>query len=1031
VKVLRSLVLALGAGGLLATPLGCSDQEVVAQLRSLSASEDALFLCRDDAGNGHPYAECPDRDATDDLTPTKHLSIYALVSQTLSDEVAVVNVTAGNVVDTDPSTPGFGFLRVGGRPVAMATTPGGKASFVATADVGRNGLFALPTTCLGAPAAGEPHRDLTTWPACRLPHTPGEIVMVVQPTKSPGGAMTSADGGAAAGGAGAGGAPDVSDAPGASGAGGAAADGVCTADLTTEGGVEGSRKIIVSFPDTGQLAVIDAQSVLNQEPGKFPDCVLEASLPLKAEVPAGVTQVLPADLATTCSEVPPPTAPVPSAMAPRPAGFALSDGKLYIADRAAPVIHVVDISDTSNLTELPSLLPMSLREPQRVVTTRRVAVSPLTPSGKRFVYAIDSEDRPFASVMAFDVSPGSTDPTPIVRAGAPELPGEKPDRLSLDGPARDVTFAYRDIPYVDPDTGAAQFGDRCNPDPTINPKSPAALARPSTDLSVGARPGLLRGLFGFILQTDGKIAIIDVDDFDAECRRPATVGESFRGCQADKWESDFTASQAGGIQTDENTHQLVTGEVSCRVVEPNRIRSAHPVVNNSSSSASREPSLRTFPQLTVPSTAPTADSVERPRILAVPFEEKGAFVDADVLVGAAVYSTNPMAAQPLETNPNGRDSELMESQNAVILPPLEPRSYASESRVQVVYEGSYAGNRNAGFWEGLTPEQDPGTQPLVLVDASLSFCGAGVYDQVEMADYGQNELGLSVDDAAAFGLEHADYVQITSDFPAADDPDYWTHLNAQRDAKLPKASRDRCDELFLAWDADPLSLSRNLKVVSAFDGRLVLQPGNKKIRLRDFRECFPGAMTYRLRAGKHWVVLHNDSFIHDVVAAGKDSACVRSCNPLKKWSKARVFEISSRADNCRKAGDPGDPLDLRVGCAAEGEVACVYDQGPKGKGRGVSLADTAARCIFSGLNERFALYRGRVETPPDATFTWQTTGGFTPLIMSMGQLSASVSPQSIQYLGPLEDLAVVDGTNLGLTLFSLDTFSVVKPSPFY
>ncbi|HVY27777.1 MAG TPA: hypothetical protein VHB79_14580 [Polyangiaceae bacterium] len=1004
--MLRSLVLALCAGALLAPTLGCSDQEVVAQLRSLSASEDALFLCRDDAGNGHPYAECPDRDTTDDLKPGKHLSIYALVSQTLSDEVAVIDVSSGNVVDADPSTPGFGFLRVGGRPVAMATTPGGTASFVATADVGRNGLFALPTSCLGAPAAGEPPRDLTTWPACRLPQTPGEIAMVVQP-------FGDRD-------------CDQKYVPKAE----ASDDATCQADLANDGGVEGRRLLLVSFPDTGEVAVVDAQKVLDTVPGEFPDCDIETipRLSLKAEIPAGITQTLPPDLQTQCTEVPPPSAPVPSAMAPRPAGFALSDGKLYIADRAAPVIHVVDTSDACNLTELPSLLPMSLREPERMVTTRRVAVSPLTPGGKRFVYAIDAEDRPFASVMAFDVSPGSTDPTPIVRSGAPELPGEKPDRLSLDGPARDVTFAYRDIPYVDPDTGAAQFGDRCNPDPALDTKLPAALARPSTDLSLGARPGLLRGLFGFILQTDGKIAVIDVDDFDADCRRPATVGESFRGCQGDLWETDFTGSQPGAIQTDDNSHQLVTGEVSCRVVEPNRIRSAHPIVNNTSSSAAREPSLRTFPQLTVPSTAPTADSVERPRLLAVPFEEKGAFVDAEVLIGASVYSTNRMAAQQLETNPNGRDSELMESQNAVILPPLEPRSYASESRVQVVYEGSYAGNRNAGFWDELQ-EGDQGS--IALRDDSLSFCSAGVYDQAAMADYGQNELGLRSEDAAAFGVEHADYVQITSDFPAVDDPEYWSYLNRDRDASLPKASRERCDALFLAWDADPLSKSRNLKIVSAFDGRLVLTPVSKKIRLRDFQECFPGAMTYRLRAGGHWVVLHNDSFIHDIVASGSNSACVRSCSPLKKWSKGRVFEISSSADNCRKTDDPGDPLELRVGCAAEGEVACVYDQGPKGKGRGVSLADAAARCIFNGLNERFALYRGRVETPPDATFTWQTTGGFTPLIMSMGQLSSSVSPQSIQYLGPLEDLAVVDGTNLGLTLFSLDTFSVVKPSPFY
>lgn len=1022
-KLLRSLLLALCAGGLLSTQLGCSDQEVVAQLRSLSASEDALFLCRDDAGNGHPLGDCPDRDSTDDTQPTKHLSVFALVSQTLTDEVAVVNVTSGNVVDADPSTPGYGFLRVGGRPVAMAATPGGSATFVATADVGRSGLFALPTKCLAAPKAGEPRRDLTTWPACRLPQTPGEIAMVIQPGAGDCGAVDSSG----AGGAGGAGGGTPSDSAGAaaaepaaapaSSAGGAGNDERCTADLAHDGAVEGRRKIVVSFPDTGELAVIDAQKLLDTPPGEFPDCELEGPpLSLKAEIPAGVTQVLPPDLVTQCSEASPPQPRVPSLQAPRPAGFAQADGKLYIADRAAPVIHVVDTSDACNLTELPSLLPMSLREPERVVTTRRVAVSPLTPSGQRFVYAIDSEDRPFASVMIFDVSPGSTNPTPIVRPGAPELPGEKPDRLALDGPARDVTFAYRDIPYVDPATGAAQFGNRCDPNPASDAASPGALARPSTDLTLGARPGLLRGLFGFILQTDGKIAIIDIDDFDADCRRPATVGESFRGCQDDDWEANFNDAATGAIKTDVNGHQLVTGEISCRVVEQNRVRSSHPIVTNATSSAAREPYLRAFPQLTFPPTVAAAEAVKRPRLLAVPYEEKGAFVAADLLVGGVSYSTNPNAAQPLETNPSGKDSEVLEAQNSLILPPLEPRSYASDARVQVVYEGSYAGNRNAGFWDAPQPG-DKGS--IVLTDASLSFCGAGVYDPSAMANYGEGELGLSPEDAQVFGLEHADLVQITSDFPAADDG-YWQHKSE---------TREHCEQVFSVFDANKLSTQRDLKIVSAFDQRLVLEPAGAKVE--DFKLCFPGAMAYRLRANKHWVVLHNDSFIHDVVAVGSESACQRSCNPLKKWSRARVFEISSNDQGCRDGKEPSDPLDLRVGCAQAGEVACVYDQAPDGKSRGVALGDAAARCIFNGLNERFALYRGRVDTPRDAMFTWQTTGGFVPLVMSLTTLSSAVSPQSIQYLGQVEQLAVVDGTTLGLTLFSLDTFSVVKPSPFY
>jgi hypothetical protein len=255
------------------------------------------------------------------------------------------------------------------------------------------------------------------------------------------------------------------------------------------------------------------------------------------------------------------------------------------------VIHVVDISGGAcAMNELPSLLPMSLTEPTRVVTTRRVAASPLTPSGKRYVYAIDSLDQPGASVMAFDVSPGSTDPTPIVRPGSPELPGEKPDRLALGSSARDIAFAYRDLPYADPITGVAEFGVQCNPDPEASLDSPGALARSSDDYLSGARPQLLRGLFAFIALTNGAVSIVDVEDFDAPCRRPVSLNSTstpdFRGCANDPADIAFytTNQAADGPRT-------VTDELSCNVVAPHRFRSATFAVNDAEFGV-RGPALR-------------------------------------------------------------------------------------------------------------------------------------------------------------------------------------------------------------------------------------------------------------------------------------------------------------------------------------------------------------------------------------------------------------------------------------------------------
>jgi hypothetical protein len=967
---------------LLLAACGCSEQEVVAELRSLQGSEDAVFVCRDGAGNGRPYSDCPDRDDLDDDQPSKDLSVLALVTQTVTDEIALVDIEKG-VVDVDKSTPGYGFLRVGGRPVGLATTPGGVATFVATAGIGRNGIFALPTSCLAAPREDEQTRDLTTWAGCRLPSVPGEIAVVVDPTATASCHESTY------------GAPvRNTTCPGL----------VNTTDygdgaLEGESGGEGRRKLVVSLPDLGQLVVLDAQNLLDVPVGTFPDCDIEHTVSLAVDIPAGVTQKLPADLETTCSEVPAPTAPQPGPRAPQPAGFALSENRLYVADQAAPVIHVLDTTQTCAMQELPPLLPLSLREPWRVVTTRKVAASPLTPSGKRYVYAIDAEDQPGASVMAFDVSPGSTDPTPIVREGSPEQPGEKPDRLGLHASARDITFAYRDIPYTDA-SGVAEFGTFCDPNPGTDASLPAALARPNSDFSAGARPGLLRGLFGFVLFTDGNVGIVDVEDFDQPCRRPQQGNTSdvpdFRGCKGDPV-SDFSVADT----------RTVTGEVSCRVVEPHRFRSVRLAVNDTNTGI-RAPSLRGFPQLTLPPAAADSKVEDRPRLLGVPFAAPdGSPAAADVFVGSTRYSTEPSQAEALPTDPNSQDGELLETLHAVVLPPLQPRAYPAEDTVSLTFEGSYAGDRVSGFLgDGDT-----------LRDAGLSFCGAGVYDRAAMADYGQNVLGLAADEAEAFALEHADYVQVTTALADEDDA-YWDNHD-----------RQTCVTTFGPEDAESLDPDREFSIVSAFGDHLQLAPRrpSQAGTLDELRRCFPTANKYRLRASNHWVITHQATgFNHDIVESGAERECVRSCNPLRKWSKGRVFEISSDPDNCLEvAGE--DPLALRVGCATAGEVACVYDQAQGA----VGVSGPGSECIFDGLTERFALYRGRTPSVRDSAFVWQTSGGFVPLTMSLSAISATVSPQSIQFLKQPEVMAIVDGSSLGLSLFSLDTFEAVDPSPFF
>jgi hypothetical protein len=61
------------------------------------------------------------------------------------------------------------------------------------------------------------------------------------------------------------------------------------------------------------------------------------------------------------------------------------------------------------------------------------------------------------------------------------------------------------------------------------------------------------------------------------------------------------------------------------------------------------------------------------------------------------------------------------------------------------------------------------------------------------------------------------------------------------------------------------------------------------------------------------------------------------------------------------------------------------------------------------------------------TFTWQTTGGFRPLAISLTAESASVLPEDLVFVPQLGQLAVVDGAALGLSFLSLDTLEVLEP----
>jgi hypothetical protein len=365
---------------------GCSQQASPVPVRSLERSGRAAFVClRDRLSNS------PGRELDACFTPAATYApndfviphLIGLVTQTARGEVAVVDVTSQTVLDTDATVPGYNFFPVGAIPTDIVATPGGNAAFVGSGDPLRPGIFAIPSVRIPNQIAGGQRSTLASWPACYLDAAPTEMVIVGDQTgKHP----ERCDG--------------VPATPPSAGY-----------DLTSESVVFGRLKIIALLPDAlekGQLVVIDAQELLARPPGSFDLCPIEKRITLQAVLPgtpepdagsdaapadapseggtlpdggagtgsSGDAAVLddaaksPAgdagpdvDLSTCSGRV---SASPPPSLDPRPAAMALSDdGRLFISDDRASVIHVIDVSDPCAIAERAPLLPFSAADPTR------------------------------------------------------------------------------------------------------------------------------------------------------------------------------------------------------------------------------------------------------------------------------------------------------------------------------------------------------------------------------------------------------------------------------------------------------------------------------------------------------------------------------------------------------------------------------------------------------------------------------------------------------------------------------------------
>jgi hypothetical protein len=954
---LRPVLLALLAGTASSVVLGaCSQKPITVPLRSLERSGKTALVCLREPGApspGRPMEECSPGalEAGDFTTFSNHA--YGLVTQTTRGEVAVVDLTTGEMVDANPGVPGYNFLPVGAQPVDIVASRGSGAAFVGVAEVNRPGIFALPATMLRGASP-----SLADFPACALPSRPGAMAMVAATTAVCGGANYAVD--------------TLGD---------LGNDAHPNGDLSAEG----PQKLLVAMPEDGDLLVIDAQKLLDRAPGSFDPCPIERRQKLAVALPPDTPlrgtslepECPPVDIprtpSDTCPVELPPTVAYPTSFEPSPAAMTVSENKLYITDRSAPVIHVLDVSDACAPSELPPLLPTSYNEPYRPVYTSAIAVSPLTHDKKRFVYAVDFTA---GSLMAFDVSDTSTSRTPIIRPRPDYAPYSPRDRLALSAPVQDVAFMQRDNPL--PDTaGNLRTGILCNPDDNAADRSGDAY-RNNDLFSEGAGPRTLRGIFGLATLTNGTMVYIDVDDLDAPCRQYRQ--QAVNGSTLPSWSTGCGAIGGAGVCDIEQTNlNGATDEWTCRAVVRHELRSVY-FVSADPNAGNHVPRFVTYPTLTLKGTNLRTDTskegLENPKLL-------GPADQTFTAVGGELGFAQ-------EANADPRTAE----RNFVIPDLAEPRAHVDQDWL-LTYEGAIPGSAGK---VGKIAFSNPDPASRGLFDSSGSFCGIGVLDRDAALVRGRPLLAATSGDddtgraeaLATWADEHADIVEITNDFLPEEDP-YWA------------AAQDTCSYLRCVTtygNPDNPTSARSFPITAAYQDR-VLTAATSVADATDPTAtlppecCFPTLVTYQVRSSRSWVALGSvTGFNHHTTVDPQTGRCVEAgvdretslvCDTSVVRRNGRVFEAPSGA-----ARPHDDPF------------------------------------IFHDAELSFFVYGGDQPSRRDMSFSWRMSGGFGGLALSLGRGSSFVAPQALTYSNAIERAIVTDGSLQGVVVVDVGAVSVTN-----
>ncbi|MDB4940496.1 MAG: hypothetical protein JWP97_30 [Labilithrix sp.] len=987
--------------------------------------------------------------------------LFAVVTQSQRGEIAVVDLTAGKLVDQKRAVPGINFLPVGANPTGVAASPDGKMIFVASAETNKPAIYGIPTRRLlgdspGFTSGAEP-ANLGSWPVCSLPQNPGAIAVVPRRSGGAGGDAGAGDAGAA--------------------------------------GKAATYDIVVVLPGdrlgSAKVLTLDPQPFRRGTLPLWPDGTLDD----RADVSG-------ADLETSSVDL------VPGAKVLRPgelqpcALVAMESAVELVGAQAVPETFVPGprwddgVKYVDGGVDTTCLLP---RPEQTCGAAPCCGPVPIhTDDGGTFDPTVPTDGGAEAGSDAAPPAPETCTPAGA-DAGAKRL-----DIGPID-PPRLVSFARSEQYAFIADEGAPLVHVLDLSDPLAPRELPpfvaTSLAQPNRlvrvkDIAVSPPTRDYKRFLYAIDEADGSLMVFDVTDPLTASRTPMlrphpeldpfqaidrinvggpVVAVSFarhdvplaqiNGVPIPSAASGLLCNPNPNLDPANNGNPLsdlgyyyrANSSDPGQAIGPRRLRGIFGFATLSTGSVAiidvddwdspcRRPNLLdhaisdiTPPQPdlhdTDPYHAPTASELSTTNEaffpISVPHAQRSSLVITNDDVSGnnlpRLFSAPVVSANGVILSQSGEGSEGTPVLTGPTISFAVPQVHQSQDW-GFVYEGALP------KLEGVSALLDTTDNyaSITFTADQAHFCGKGVEDWARGRDrvHAANaelarprpQLPAGTTLPAILDRQTTDYVQLNEDLLGVDD-DYWKLNQSCWEGTLQNASgparHDFCDGVFGQFASDQKP-ARDFPIIEAYDDKLrvgrfytpadappsrgrevVYADPTNAADLKLMQCCFHRQAKFNVRAAKQWVAIGH--------VPGTASNGVGFLSHLQPDSAGR----------CVSTCDPKDAL-------LNGRLLTTPANVP------AYTVDIDS--VLALRNPFFQVIIGAApngaEPVRDTLYSLPIRGGFAPLVVDTGGGSISVNPQSMRFIDSLGQMAVVDGASQGLVLIDLQTVSVAR-APYF